>query len=70
MQNRGIVSFEDDNKAKIMGLGTIGINPSIEDVFLVSGLKFNLMSVSQLYDKNNRVIFEPTHYEVQSLHDN
>ena len=70
MQNRGTVSFGDDSKAKIVGLGTIGTNPSIEEVSLVSGLKFNLMSVSQLCDKNNRVIFEPTHCEVQSLHDN
>ena len=33
-------------------------NPIIENVFLVDGLKHNLLSISQLCDKGNRVIFE------------
>ena len=70
IKNRGTISFGDDSNAKIIGIGTIGTNASIKEAFLVTGLKFNLLSVSQLYDRNNRVIFEPTHCEVQSLHDN
>ena len=31
---------------------------SIYDVYLVDGLKFNLLSVSQLCDKGNKVIFD------------
>lgn len=42
----------------------------IEDVSLVEGLKYNLLIVSQLCDKNRRVIFEPSHCIVQNMDDN
>ena len=70
LKDKGTVSFGDNSKAKIIGSGIIGSKLQIEDVSLVNGLKFNLLSVSQLCDKSMRVIFEPTHCEVQSLHDN
>ena len=46
----GFVTFEDNKKGKIIGIGSIGIslNPSIENVLLVDGLKHNLLSISQL----------------------
>ena len=56
-ENRGSVSFRDNNKGKIVDIGTIEADPFIKKVSLVKGLKFNLISVNQLCDKNRRVIF-------------
>lgn len=39
------ISFGDNYK------GTVGGNPRIENVLLLKGLKFNLISVNKLYDK-------------------
>ena len=43
----------------IVGIGNIGesLSNSIEDVYLVDGLRHNLLSVSQLCDKDNLVVF-------------
>ena len=57
LKNKEFISFRDNSKGKIIGIKTVGANPSIEEVSLVKGLKFNLISVSQLCDKNMRVIF-------------
>ena len=56
----GYVTFSDNSKAKIIGIGSIGKNPFpiIENVLFVEGLKHNLLSINQLCDKGNRVIFE------------
>ena len=70
LKDKGIVSFGDNSKAKIISSGIIGSRPSIKDVSLKKSLKFNLLSVSQLCDKNMRIIFEPTHCEDQRLYDN
>lgn len=53
----GDVRFGDNNKGKIICRGIIGINPKIYNVSLVKGLKFNLISMSQLYDKGMDVKF-------------
>jgi len=47
------VTYGDNNKGRILGVGKIGMNSSnsIENVLLVEGLKHNLLSVSQLCDK-------------------
>ena len=44
------VTFGDDSKGKIIGIGNIKIDssPLIENVILVDGLKYNLLSISQL----------------------
>ena len=44
----GFVTFGDNKKGKIIGISYIGISPipSIENVFLVDGLKHNLLSIS------------------------
>jgi len=44
----GTVTFGDDSKGKIVGIGNIkiGSSPMIENVALVDGLKYNLLSVS------------------------
>ena len=56
----GSITFGDKSKCKILGVGKVGKDPSIviDNVYLVEGLKFNLLSVSQLYDKGNQVIFD------------
>ena len=49
----GTVTFGDNNKGKVIGIGNIG-NPKfplIENVLLIDGLMHNLLSISQLCDK-------------------
>jgi len=59
----GNVTFGDNKAGKIIGIGKIGKDPSnsLENVYLVEGLKFNLLSISQLCDKGNNVIFNSSH---------
>ena len=59
-KNGEMVTFGDNSKRKIINIGNIGITPStcIENVLLVDGVKHNLLSISQLYDKSYKVIFE------------
>ena len=59
----GHVTFGDNNKGKIIGIGKVGKEPlpTIENVLLVDGLKHNLLSVSQLCDMDYDVKFESTH---------
>jgi len=47
------VTFGDDFKGKIIGICNIKISssPLIENVVLVDCLKYNLLSISQLYDE-------------------
>ncbi|KAK8625938.1 hypothetical protein V6N13_057093 [Hibiscus sabdariffa] len=49
----GVVTFGDNSKGNIEGIGSIGNHSSIliDDVFYVNGLKHNLLSISQLCDK-------------------
>ena len=60
LQKGGQVTFGDNSKGKIMGIGTVSMssNLMIENVLLVKGLKHNLLSISQLCDKNYKVIFD------------
>ena len=59
------VSYGDGNKGQTLGYGNIIIgNVIIEDVALVEGLKHNLLSVSQIYDKGYHVDFLERHCEV------
>jgi len=53
----------DNNKGKILGVGTISNKSSfnIKDVLLVEGLKHNLISISQLCDEGYKVVFEYNH---------
>jgi hypothetical protein len=56
----GTVTFGDNKKGQVVGVGTVGniSNPLIDNVLLVKGLKYNLLSISQLCDKNYKIIFE------------
>nr|GEX24419.1 copia protein [Tanacetum cinerariifolium] len=60
--NEGYVSFGGNPKAgKITGKGKIKTGKlDFDDVYFVKELKFNLFSVSQMYDKKNNVLFTDT----------
>ncbi|XP_075106996.1 uncharacterized protein LOC107760425 [Nicotiana tabacum] len=53
------VAFGNGKKGYILGVGRIGksLSHSIENVYYVNGLKHSLLSVSQIYDKGNKVEF-------------
>ena len=55
-----IITFGDDSKGKIVSIGNIKIasSPLIESIILIEGLKRNLLSISQLCDKNFKIIFD------------
>ncbi|XP_049381315.1 uncharacterized protein LOC125845854 [Solanum stenotomum] len=55
----GGVSFGDGKKGYILGVSRIGksLEHSIENVYYVGGLKYSLLSVSQICDKGNEVKF-------------
>ena len=56
----GQVTFEGNTKGKIIRTGKVGKNLSscIDDVMLVEGLAYNLLSISQLCDKDCKVTFD------------
>ena len=54
----GTVTFGDDGVGKIVGISNISIPPFLENVLLVDGLKANLISVRQLYNKDFDVTFK------------
>ena len=65
----GHVTFGDNAKGKIIDIGEIG-NPqslSIHYVLFIDGLKYNLLSISQLCDIGNKVIFYPKNCFLNSL---
>jgi len=49
-KEHGKVTFGDKSIGKIIGISKVGKDPSnsIDNVYLVDGLKFNLLSISQL----------------------
>ncbi|MGI4673372.1 GAG-pre-integrase domain-containing protein [Klebsiella pneumoniae] len=52
------ITFGDDSKGYVVGYGLIAKdNVIIEEVALVDGPKHNLLSVTQLCDKGNNVLF-------------
>ncbi|GKC99357.1 ribonuclease H-like domain-containing protein [Tanacetum coccineum] len=56
----GFVSF-GDGKGRIFGKGKIKIRTLYcDDVYFCNELKYNLFSVSQIYDKKNNVLFTDT----------
>ena len=63
-----LVTFSDNSKARAVGIGSIGFVGStwVEEVFLVKGLKYNLLSISQLCNEGNVVIFEKDQYTIKT----
>jgi len=54
------MTFRDNRCGSILGIGKIGENPtsSIEYVYFIDGLKYNLLSFSQVYGKSNSMWFD------------
>nr|XP_033510075.1 uncharacterized protein LOC117274823 [Nicotiana tomentosiformis] len=61
------VKFGDDSKEKIFGTGTVsfGNNCDITEVYLVDGLNYNLLSISQLCDSGYEVKFKKTECAIE-----
>jgi hypothetical protein len=53
--------FKDNTKGKEKYISIIENSLTIEHVLLIDGLKYNLPSIGQLYDRGNKVIFESLH---------
>mgnify|MGYP000552808847 CR=1 FL=1 len=66
--NGGSVTFGDNGKGKIIGIGKVHITPSscINNVLLVEGLKHNLLSISQFCDKGFQVVFKSSYCMIAS----
>lgn len=61
----GNVTFRNSSKGRIIGIGDIGNKQfKISNVQLVTGLKYNLHSISQLCDNGCKVIFYPSHCSI------
>ena len=56
------MTFDDNAKGKVISKLKVCKLPNflINDVLLVEGLKHNLLSINQFYDKGNQVIFNAT----------
>ena len=62
----------DNGRSNILGISKIGINStsSIEIIYLVDNLKHNMLSISQLYNKDNYLWFDHSHCAVQNARNN
>ena len=62
-RNGGYATFGDHGKGRIIRHGSIGnkFSSLIENMLFVDGLKHNLLSISKLFDKGYKVIFESSH---------
>ena len=72
MKKEGMVTFGDNGKGHIIGIGKIQIisHTCLENVLYVSGLKHNLISISQLCDRGYKVSFESSLCIVANSFDN
>jgi hypothetical protein len=59
LAHKEYVTFGDDKKGKVLGMGVIKVNNNfiLKDVALVDKLRYNLFSVSQLVDADLDVLF-------------
>ena len=66
------VTFRDNSKGTIIDIGNVGKEPYsiIENILLLDGLKHNLLSISQLCDRENIVIFDKTTCTIENIKDN
>jgi hypothetical protein len=60
------VTFGDDKKGKVLGIGIIKINDyfTLNDVTLVDKLRYNLLSISQLVNADLDVLFHKSGSQV------
>jgi hypothetical protein len=59
LSHKEYVTFGDDKKGKVLSTGIVKVNDcfTLNDLALVDRLKYNLLSVSQLYDADLSVLF-------------
>ncbi|XP_038697186.1 uncharacterized protein LOC119994770 [Tripterygium wilfordii] len=63
----GNITFGDNSKGRILGNGSVGNSSfAIDGVLYVSGLSFNLISISQLADKGFVVKFKKDKYLIKN----
>ena len=64
--NGGVVTFGDGNLTCVKGKGSIVIlgYPKLDEVLYVEGLKANLLSISQMHDKEHKVNFHQDFCEI------
>ena len=68
----GLVTFGDNmRKGKITSKDTIGNDTCtlVENFLLVDGLQHDLPSISQLYDKGFKVVFDKNNYIIENASD-
>ncbi len=64
-KDEGFVIFGYNTREKIIGIGIIGNeNVNIFNILLVDDLKHNLLSISQLCDKDYYVKFRASYYSI------
>ena len=63
------MAFRNGKSGTIVGIGKIGdsLSHSIDGVYLVDGLRHNLLSVFQLCDKDNLVVLSPNRCLVANM---
>jgi hypothetical protein len=59
LSHKEYVIFRDDKKGKVLSTGVIKVNDcfTMNDVALVDRLRYNLLSISHLYDADLSVLF-------------
>jgi hypothetical protein len=59
LAHKEYVTFGDDKKGKVLGIGIIKVNDhfTLNDVTLIDKLRYNLLSISQLIDADLDVLF-------------
>src|ERR1041384_639707 len=66
----GQIKFGNNATGKVVGIGEVSKDFKFDHVFLVKGLKHNLLSVSQICDNGCRVTFDSTNCIVTKVEDN
>jgi hypothetical protein len=66
LSHKEYVTFGDDKKGKVLGIGVIKVNDffTLNDVALVDKLTYNLLSISQLVDVDLEVLFHKSNSHV------
>jgi hypothetical protein len=66
LSHKEYVTFVDDKKGKVYGIGVIKVNDysTLNDIALVNKLRYNLLSVSELVDANLDVLFHKSNSQV------
>jgi hypothetical protein len=69
LSHKEYVTFGDDNKGKVLGTDVIKVNDcfTLNDVALVDRLRYNLLSISQLYNADLSVFFHKSDSHVLIL---